>query len=168
MKIKRILAPVDFSRSSLKALDHLLAMFELGASEVVVIHVIEPVTYALPRFLPEPTELLEEQRKVAAKQIERIEQRLRKKKINCRSEIHFGVVYETIIEVAKRLKADLIVVSTHGRSSLAHVMLGSVAERVVRGAPCPVLSVRTEPLATGGRRRSPRRRRPAKRAEPSS
>lgn len=143
MPIKRILVPVDFSRFSLKALDYAIEIARPYKAEVVVIVVIEPMNYAVPRWLPEPTALLEEQRKLAALRLSQLEERIKPRYENCRTEVHFGVVYEMINEVAKGLKADLIVIATHGRTGLAHIVMGSVAERVVRGAPCPVLVIRS-------------------------
>jgi universal stress protein A len=57
-----------------------------------------------------------------------------------------GVPYETILETAEAEKVDLIVMATHGRTGLSHLVLGSVAERIVRLAPCPVLTVRATAL----------------------
>jgi len=156
MIIKRIVVPVDFSRPSLKALEYAIEFGRLHKAELIVVYVIEPMNYAVPRLLPEPTVLLEDQRRVAAKSLSRLEAGIRKRYPNCRTEVHFGVVYQTIIEVAKRLKADLIVIATLGRTGLSHLMIGSVAERVVRGATCPVLTVRAvaPKLPTGKTRRA--------------
>jgi nucleotide-binding universal stress UspA family protein len=142
MQIKRILVPTDFSRPSLKAVDYAIDLARQHQAEVVFVHVIEPMSYAVPRYLPEPTALLEEQRKEAQDALERLVERVAKGYPRCRSEVHLGVVYERIAELARTLKADLIVIATHGRTGLAHLLIGSVAERVVRMAPCPVLTVR--------------------------
>jgi nucleotide-binding universal stress UspA family protein len=61
------------------------------------------------------------------------------------TEARIGDVAETILEIAREQKVDLIVMGTHGRHGLAHLMLGSVAERVLRDAPCPVLTTHAEP-----------------------
>ena len=142
MIIKRIVVPVDFSRPSLKALEYAIEFGRQHKAELIVVYVIEPMNYAVPRLLPEPTALLEEQRKVAAKSLSHLEARIKKRYPNCRTEVHFGVVYQRIIELAKSLKADLIVIATHGRTGLSHMMIGSVAEKVVRKAPCSVLVVK--------------------------
>jgi universal stress protein A len=158
VQIKRILVPTDFSRSSLKAIDYAIELAKLHQAEVIFFHVIEPMSYAVPRYLPEPTALLEEQRKEAQDALDRLVARMTERYPQCRSEVHLGVVYERISELARTLKADLIVIATHGRSGFAHLLIGSVAERVVRMAQCPVLTVRSplHPAARAGRRRAPR------------
>lgn len=143
MQIKRILVPIDFSRSSLKAVDYAIDLAKRNHAELVLVHVIEPMNYALPRYLPEPTALLEEQRKEAQDALDRLVERVSKRHPQCRSEVHLGIVYERIADLARTLKADLVIIATHGRSGLAHLLIGSVAERVVRMAPCPVLTVRS-------------------------
>ena len=62
--------------------------------------------------------------------------------VACSGEIRHGVPYEEIINYAKEIDADLIVMATHGHTGLSHILLGSVAEKVVRYAPCPVLTTR--------------------------
>jgi nucleotide-binding universal stress UspA family protein len=68
---------------------------------------------------------------------------LRAPGINCWAIVEGGVAYKAIVDTAKRIKASLIVISTHGRTGLAHVLIGSVAERVVQHSACPVLTIRT-------------------------
>ncbi len=143
MQIKRILVPTDFSRSSLKAVDYAVDLAKQNQAELILVHIIEPMSYAVPRYLPEPTALLEEQRKRAQDALDRLTERVSARYPRCRSEVHLGVVYQRIAELARTLKADLIVIATHGRTGLAHMLIGSVAERVVRMAACPVLTVRS-------------------------
>ncbi|MEA3347870.1 MAG: universal stress protein [Pseudomonadota bacterium] len=64
--------------------------------------------------------------------------------IACSGEIRHGVPYEEIIKYAKEIDADLIVMATHGHTGLSHILLGSVAEKIVRYAPCPVLTTRVD------------------------
>ncbi len=143
MRIKRLLVPVDFSESSAKALDFAIDLALMHRAELLLVHVIEPMNYAVPRWIPEPTALLEEQRREAGGKLAELEAHAREKRVRCRSEIHFGVVYEMIAELARDSGADMIVIATHGRTGLAHMIIGSVAERVIRYAPCPVVVVRT-------------------------
>lgn len=158
MRIKRILVPVDFSASSRKAVDYAVDFAREHKAELLLVHIIEPMNYAVPRFLPEPTALLEEQRKAAAQQLLHLESAIKKRYRDCASEIHFGVVFQTIIELANSLKADLIIIATHGRTGLSHILMGSVAEKIVRHSHCPVLTIRTvAPPAVPGRVRRARR-----------
>lgn len=156
MQIKRILVPTDFSRSSLKAVDYAVELAKQNHAELILVHIIEPMNYAVPRYLPEPTALLEEQRKQAQDALDRLTERVIARYPRCRSEVHLGVVYQRIAELARTLKTDLIVIATHGRTGLAHLLIGSVAERVVRMAPCPVLTVRSPllPATRATRRRA--------------
>lgn len=68
---------------------------------------------------------------------------LGKQGVKCRTLVEFGVAYQAIIEAANKAHANLIVISSHGRTGLAHVLIGSVAERVVQHAVCPVLVIHT-------------------------
>lgn len=157
MKYGRILVPTDFSKHSLKALDYAIDFARPHGAELLLVNVIEPIRYT--RSIPDVSELLEHRRVEAAEQIAELEKQTKQRYPKCRSEVHFGIPYEVINEVAERSKADLIIIATHGHSSFYHLFLGSVAERVVRTAQCPVLTVRSVgPLARE------RRRRPAKRA----
>jgi universal stress protein A len=132
--------PTDFSDQSLKALDYAIDFtrsLDEGA-EIVLVHVVEPISHT--RFIPDVSVLLEQQRAEAAEKIAVWEKRTRQRHRKCRSEVHFGVPYEAIADAAKKSKADLIIIATHGHTGLAHLFLGSVAERVVRIAKCPVLT----------------------------
>jgi nucleotide-binding universal stress UspA family protein len=151
---KRIVVPVDFSASSLKALDAAVDM-AAGDTEVVVVHAVEPL------FFPYPTDfyaaaaydqvaIMEEVEKGARQRLGQIAVELRRKHVRARTVTRRGSANEVIVETAKKEGADLIVISTHGRTGLAHVLMGSVAEKVARHAPCAVLVVR----GLGRRRRT--------------
>ncbi len=146
MTIKRILVPIDFSDTSLWALDYAIEFGKPFRPEVVVLFVVEPVYYATPAELYGPatnvSALLDEQRRIGAEQLARLARDLKKRRVKSRALLQTGTPYQVIVDTAKRVKADLIVMATHGRTGLSHMLLGSVAERVVRGAVCPVLTVR--------------------------
>jgi universal stress protein A len=159
MAIKRIVVPTDFSEQSLKALDYAIdfARSHEGA-EILILHVVEPIRHT--RFIPDVSVFLEHQRAEAADKIAALEKRTRQRHGKCRSEVHFGTPYEVITDAAEKLKADLIIIATHGHTGLAHLFLGSVAERVVRIAKCPVLTVHAlNALLPRERTRRPRRKR---------
>jgi universal stress protein A len=140
MTIKRILVPTDFSAPSLKALDYAIKFAHERDAELLLVHVIEPIQHT--RFIPDVSELLEQHRTEAAGKLTELEKQTRRRYPNCRSEVHFGVPYEVIASVARKSKVDLIIIATHGYTGLYHLFLGSVAERIVRIASCPVLTVR--------------------------
>lgn len=157
MKIKRILVPTDFSRHSLKALDYAIDFARSHDAELLLVSVVEPIRNT--RLIPDVSELLENRRAEAAERLAALEKRTQQRYRNCRAEVHFGVPYEVITEVAKKSDADLIIIATHGHTGLYHLFLGSVAERVVRIAECPVLTVRAggAPVRGGHRRGASKR-----------
>jgi len=151
MTIKRVLIPTDFSEPSLKALDYAIDFTEARNAELLLLHVVEPIRNT--RLMPDVSEILEHHRVEAAEKLAELEQRTRGRHRKCRSEVHFGVPYDVIAEVAKQFEADLIIMATHGYTGLYHLFLGSVAERVVRIASCPVLTVRAAQVPSPKRRR---------------
>lgn len=166
MKIKRILVPVDFSDASLQALDYAVDLAKPMAAELIVLFVVEPAYFAAPADLYGPSAslgvLLEEQQRFGAEQLARLRRRLEQRRVKCRTLIQTGVAYRDIVEKARKTAADLIVMSTHGRTGLSHALLGSVAEKVVRMAECPVLTVRA--VAAKARRRPVRAKASRRRA----
>ncbi|HTU00211.1 MAG TPA: universal stress protein [Candidatus Sulfotelmatobacter sp.] len=142
---RRILWPTDFSVAARAALPHVRLMAELTGGEVVLLHVLPtPVMYANPDVAPALVRLDPEIRATAARELERLAKLLRTQGVKVKSLVEDGLPVERILRVARRLRCDLILLATHGRSGLAHVLLGSVAENVVRRAPCPVLVVRSK------------------------
>jgi len=135
-KVKRILAPVDFSEASLAGLDYAAAIGEHFDAELVVLFVVEPV-----RFPGDRDALAEHEQRVGRRELSRLEQRFRDRPLRYRALLQTGAPPQVIVEQAERLGADLIVMATHGRTGLSHLLLGSVAEKVVRSARCPVLTV---------------------------
>jgi len=165
MQIKTILVPLDFSRHSLGALDYAVEFAAPFAAEVVVLHVVEPVAYATPADLyagmaTQLGNLLAEQRRSAREQLDALVAKYAKSGVQLRTQLRDGVAYSEIVDNAQKLKASLIIQSTHGRTGLAHVLLGSVAERVVRTAECPVLTIRTTGRAAT-KRAAPKKKRAA-------
>jgi nucleotide-binding universal stress UspA family protein len=153
--ITRILVPLDFSHPSLQALDYASALAGRLKAELVVLHALEPIYYPTAGDMYGPTYNMDfvyrELERAAGEQLSRVAATLRKKRLAVRTLLRVGTAPDTIVESAKRLKADLIIMSTHGRTGFSHVLMGSVAERVVRSATCPVLTVRARNL--GGRRK---------------
>lgn len=149
MTVKRILVPTDFSAPSLKALDYAIKFAHERDAELLLLHVVEPIQHT--RLIPDVSELLEQHRTEASEKLTELEKQTRRRHPNCRSEVHFGIPYQVIADMAKKWRADLIIIATHGYTGLYHLLLGSVAERVVRIASCPVLTVRAaEPASPAG------------------
>jgi nucleotide-binding universal stress UspA family protein len=142
LAIQSILVPIDFSPESLKALDYAIPFARQLGAKITVLHVVEPV--ATPDFAYYP--LMMENDKIIAAAKHRLEQLTASGKVDAslveRTLVHNGAAFHEITKAAETLKADLIVIATHGYTGLSHVLLGSTAERVVRHARCPVLVVR--------------------------
>lgn len=141
LHIGHILVPTDFSDPSRKALKYATRFAEQFGAKITLLYVNEPVMY--PDFAYYPLAMENDQvneiartklAALGAKEIgaRHIEQTL----------VRTGNPFHEITEAARTLKMDLIIISTHGYTGLKHAVLGSTAERVVRHAPCPVLTVR--------------------------
>lgn len=142
-QIRRILFPTDFSERADAAWEYAQTVATAFNAEIHLLHVMqEPVT-----MLPEsalavapPAVNMPELIEAAEQGLERIS-RSTQSQVTKRSVVS-GPPAEEIVRYARDAKVDLIVLGTHGRTGLAHVLLGSVAEKIVRKAPCPVLTVR--------------------------
>lgn len=164
--IKRILVPVDFSDPSLRALDYAIEFSRPLKSHLILLHVVEPVYYPMAADMYgvglDLSNVYEDIERAARAQLSRLAGKLRVRRVAVRTLLSLGTAHQVIVESAKKLKADLIIMATHGRTGLSHVLMGSVAERVVRTAACPVLTVPGRPSGTPTRTRSTRRARPRK------
>jgi nucleotide-binding universal stress UspA family protein len=140
LKIDKILVPIDFSPASMEMLGYAAGLAKRFEAAVHLIHVYSPEEAALVPgagdLMPQTAEELFCQQ-LSPSHREQVDS-LSAHKRHVRS----GAAYHEICELAREIKADLIVLATRGHSGLKHVLLGSTAERVVRVAPCPVLVVR--------------------------
>lgn len=157
MKIKKILVPVDFSTHSLKALDYAVGFARTFGAELHILFVIEPVAYATPAdfyagMATQLGSLITEQRRSATAQLAALQQQVARKGVRVKTALRSGIAYQEILDAARKLKVDLIIHATHGRTGLSHLLMGSVAERVVRSASCPVLTVRSEVVKRAARK----------------
>ena len=152
--IRKILVPVDFSEPSHAALSYAAELAKSFDAIVDVLHVWE-----VPAFLPArgialegaaDQSLMELVKTNSEGALEQFVADATKRGVRihgARSEL--GTPSRTIVDLAREGGYDLVVIGTHGRTGLSHALIGSVAERVVRHAHCPVLSVRSAPAATG-------------------
>jgi len=148
--IKRILAPTDFSDNSMRAVRFAAEMADKFQSELVLLHVVQDLALVLPdAVMPTPvaTPNLDDMIAAAKTGIANQVANLKLGHLNPKAEVRIGSPAAEIVAAAADLKADLLCVSTHGRTGLAHFLLGSVAEKIIRYSPCPVLTVR--PTKTG-------------------
>jgi nucleotide-binding universal stress UspA family protein len=142
VKIKKILVPVDFSKHSAKAAQVGLEFAKAFGAEVQVLHAYSlPVGVVGPYDYQIPANILAEMRESAARRVDQEVKKLSGAGVQVSGVITEGVPTQAIVEAAERIGADLIVMGTRGLTGLKHVVLGSVAERTIRHAPCPVLTV---------------------------
>lgn len=145
---RRLLVPVDFSPNSARALDTAIELAQRFGAELHVLHAYEiPVGPAMAYGISFPQELGDEVRDAAARRLAKAWQKVEAAGVKGETHLTQATAAEAIAETAKQLSADLIVMGTRGLSGFKHVLLGSVAERVLRLAPCPVLTVKQEPAA---------------------
>ena len=140
--LKRILVPVDFSPLSKKALQYALRFVEEFNAEMKLVHVVEPVVPpAFDGWMIAPP--VSSTYADGAKKLRRLASSVQTADINpLQSTVRTGLPAHEIVEAAKELDVDLIIIATHGYTGWKHFAIGSTAERVVRAAPCPVLVVR--------------------------
>ncbi|MEK7674340.1 MAG: universal stress protein [Verrucomicrobiota bacterium] len=142
---QRILVPLDFSRRSLRALKHAVSLAEPLRAKVSLLHVVVPDTHPLTHPVRQfhlPALLAESRSKLA-----RLQAVLRRRGLDGEVVASVGLPFEQITAAARELQADLLVLTTHGRTGLKRLLVGSTAEMVLRNAPCPVLVLREGPAA---------------------
>ena len=143
IKLSNILIPTDFSEHSERAGEYACELARRFGAAIHLLHVIESPIMAMPSpGAPLPDALLRDLQGDAEKQLHTwLSDQLKEVKEVTRLVKH-GAPFVEIVRYGKDKNVDLIVLGTHGRGGLTHALIGSVAERVVRKAPCPVLTVR--------------------------
>ncbi|OLC00879.1 MAG: hypothetical protein AUH30_01530 [Candidatus Rokubacteria bacterium 13_1_40CM_68_15] len=146
---KKILVGTDFSEPSDAARRTAIELARRLGAELEIVHVEEPLpAYAFSEgALPDLPRLQEEVRSWAEREVEQQAKEARAAGVPVTTAVLLGTPANAIVETARTDGADLIVVGTHGRTGFERILLGSVAERVVRNASCPVLTVRNTPGA---------------------
>jgi nucleotide-binding universal stress UspA family protein len=142
--IERILIPTDFSESSRNALKYAIDLNAVFKARLFLVHVLQDFTefseYNLsPSILPQ---LFLEFEENAAKRLDEMVASMVPSHMHCDTYILHGVPFYEIIQFSKRENVDLIVIGTRGRTGIKHVLFGHTAEKVVKKAHCPVLSVK--------------------------
>ncbi|HHT9136164.1 MAG TPA: universal stress protein [Candidatus Wunengus sp. YC60] len=147
--LKKILCPVDHSECSYLALKYAISLALKDDAKLYLMHVIDSRLYDTEMYKFSPYKLNEVD-------VSKIREDLMKSLpegttdvLEVETIVVKGVPFNEIINATTEVGADLIVIGTHGRTGLSHVMLGSVAEKVVRKASCPVLTVRMSPSIPG-------------------
>jgi universal stress protein A len=143
MEIRRILVPVDFSAQADAAYAYALDLARKLDAKITLLHVFQVPAFAFPdASVPLPAQTLIEVQNACRAQLGKLEQRAQEAGVPVASILLEGAPFVEIVRAARSQNADLVVMSTHGRTGLRHALMGSTAEKVVRKAPCAVLVVR--------------------------
>jgi nucleotide-binding universal stress UspA family protein len=147
LKFKKILVPIDFSDFSKSSLRYAVTFAKQFNASIILIYVVEPIIYP-PDFsmgqIAIPTTGIEMDKR-AIEELEKLAQNEIPSDLQKSIIVKTGKPFYEIIDTAKEEDVDLIIISTHGHSGVEHILFGSTAEKVVRKAPCPVLTLR-EPM----------------------
>jgi nucleotide-binding universal stress UspA family protein len=144
INLKRILVPTDFSDSANHALTYGISFAREYKAELILLHVVETLSvgYAGDLFPVPMAEVLEEIAGYAETELAKLVVLAKERGVEARKVVVQGKPPAEIIQYARANSIDMIVVGTHGRGVLDHALFGSTTERVVRKAPCPVLTCR--------------------------
>jgi universal stress protein A len=145
VSIRRILAPTDFDACSSPTVRYAAELAEKFGAELVLLHIVPDMTLAMPDAVmptPVPAPVLTQLIDAGKSGLTNLVKTENLARFNPRLEVRVGSPAGEIVTAANELKADLICIGTHGRGGLAHFLLGSVAEKIVRQAPCAVLTIR--------------------------
>jgi nucleotide-binding universal stress UspA family protein len=146
IEIDRILCPVDFSEFSAPALQRAVRLAKWFEARVEVLHVMPSLRYEMPAgagpsHYPDSFEVSSTQREQAAQSIADLAAPFLDAGVPILTKVLVGEPWRVILEEAEAVPADLLVIGTHGRSGFERLLLGSVTEKVLRRAPCPVVTV---------------------------
>lgn len=146
-KIKNILLPTDLSNTSLSAGEYAMELASKYDAQIHLLHVLEktPPILAIRSLDLSQEKILKSFEEEGKKLLENVVKKLAKKRpdeaIKMLPVLRKGIDYDEIVKYSKEQKIDVIVIATHGRTGLLHTLLGSVAEKVIRYAKCPVLVI---------------------------
>lgn len=144
LAIGNVLVPTDFSDCANSALEYAIAFGLKFGSRITLLHVLQDPVAMFPEAAiayPLPGNYLQELQESAEEGLSKIMQKI-PSDVGAEAAVRHGSAFVEIVRFAKESTCDMIVIGTHGRTGLAHALLGSVAEKVVRKASCPVLTVR--------------------------
>jgi nucleotide-binding universal stress UspA family protein len=145
---KHILVPTDFGEPSQRALDLAVDLAQQYQASLTVIHTYEIPTYVYTDMTYVPSDLLLPMEKIARQELDRLLTALRTRVPEATGLLRMGVPWQQVLSAIEETHADLVVMGTHGRRGVSHLLLGSVVEKVVRMSPVPVLTVQAPKPAT--------------------
>lgn len=150
--LERIVCPTDFSEPSLLGLRNAVELAEKYNAELTIVHVIEPPVWSGLSYSPtgfNPPDITQSLKEESAKNLSKLQSELVPGNVPCRLLTLEGKPADQIVRLSNEQSANLIVIATHGYSGFHRFVFGSVTERVVRTASCPVLTIRPNESGTG-------------------
>jgi nucleotide-binding universal stress UspA family protein len=143
-QIRQVLYATDFSAASRRALDTAMALAKSQKARLTIMHVLAPIVLVPEQYLDAMTmdRLQKQARQWSTRRLASVAMRAKKAGVKASVLLREGDAADQIVRACRSTKSDLIVMGTHGRRGLQKFFLGSVAERVVATAPCPVVTVR--------------------------
>ncbi len=144
MEIKSILFPTDFSQGARAAMDYALSLAHDYNARLILLYIIQDISIA-EWYIPSTisaADLIEDMQKGAWKEMDKWAAEASSRVKDVEKIVSRGVPFVEIIKTAKDRNVDIIVIGTHGRTGIDHMLFGSTAEKVVRKSHCPVLTVR--------------------------
>ena len=146
MIVQHVLVPIDFSATADQALTYAIALAQQLQARLTLLHVLDLTPVTVDEMPPGMTATyLDDLETDAQYLLQASRERVQRAGLQAESLLVQGTPTQTIVDTAGEQGVDLIIMGTHGRTGLAHVLLGSVAEHVVRQGSCPVLVVRRAP-----------------------
>ena len=142
LPFKKILYPTDFSEASYEALKAANELALHFSTELYLVHVVSSLLKKLLRILAYVLSILEKMETAAKNSLQEVVKQRVSKELHTHQIVLLGGAAYEIIRIAEEEKVDLIVIATHGQTGWRHLVFGSVAEKVVQLAPCPVLTIR--------------------------
>ena len=143
---KRILVPLDFTDSSVRALDYAIPLAHRSGAKLVLLHIVQLPVMPIPAVMGGAMGQVKEAHKALAHEarvrLEGLAKHIDVPGLVTHQAVMVGIAWDEIIKAAKRLVCDLVVISTHGHTGLMRLISSNTAEHVVRAATCPVLCVR--------------------------
>jgi universal stress protein A len=146
MEVKSVLVATDFSENAHQAVDAAIAIAKNFGARIELVHAFQtPVPIVSPYEVVVPDGFLEQARDAAAKNLKAVVEKISSEGVEVSSHLTEVPAAPAIARLAEDLDTDLVIMGTRGNTGLKHVLLGSVAERTIRLAPCSVLTIKPKP-----------------------
>lgn len=144
--LKKILVPIDFSDNSKKALRYAIPFAQQFNASLVLVYIVEPTIYPSDFGFGQVgfPDVEKELHEKAITEMSALINDVVPKSLQTNTVVGSGIPFVEITTFAKEQEVDMIIVATHGRTGVEHILFGSTAEKIIRKAPCPVLVVRSE------------------------